>query len=277
MHPPITVDDLMGLGLSERSAYLYSRLIVRAAVQLEAAGTDLMACGAADVARVAAAWPNSHSARAQLRAALLKAWDHLEREHPPIRAIRIPPKPRARCKALPEGSAEQLERAAWARDDDRGLAVLIGMYAALRRLEIARLRWEDVTVDEHGRPVWLRVHGKYDLVADVPIHPALAEALTRRRRPTGWLFPGRYGGSVCANTIWEWVRKVADEAGLSQVPTHVLRHTALAEANDRSHDLRTVQEIARHSRPEITAGYTRVKDARMLEVIAMIDYGRNAA
>src|SRR5271156_6312075 len=102
MPPPITADDLMGLGLSERSAYLYSRLIARAAVLLEAAGTDLVSCGAADVARVAATWPNSHSARCQLRAALIKAWDHLERDRPPARAVRIPPKPRARCKALSE-------------------------------------------------------------------------------------------------------------------------------------------------------------------------------
>jgi integrase len=55
----------------------------------------------------------------------------------------------------------------------------------------------------------------------------------------------------------------------------VLRHTALAEANDRSRDLRTVQEIARHSRPETTAGYTRTTSRRMAAVVAMIDYGRN--
>lgn len=142
-------------------------------------------------------------------------------------------------------------------------------------MEIARLRWEDFDDDAEGRPAWVQVHGKGDRVAWVPVHPLLAIVLERWRRPEGWLFEGRDPARpVSAATIWAWVRQVAAEAGVGLVPAHVLRHTCLAECNDRSGDLRTVQEIARHSRPETTAGYTRTTAARMAAVIAMIDYGR---
>lgn len=272
----VTFDDLLGLGLSPRSAYLYARMIDRAVPLLDSRAASLRTCTASDVVFVADHFPLTHSQRQMLRSALLAAWDFLERTDPPTRALRVPPRPKARCKALSENGAQRLEQAAWElQDEDCGLAVLIGLYSGLRRAEIARLRWEDVIDGDTGQPEWLRVRGKGDLEADVPIHPVLAQVLERNRRPAGWLFKGRRPCQpVSPATIWEWVRRVSDLAGLPPVRTHVLRHTALAEANDRSGDLRAVQEIARHARPETTAGYTRVTARRLTEVVGMIDYGR---
>ncbi|HET9690985.1 MAG TPA: site-specific integrase [Acidimicrobiales bacterium] len=269
------LDTFLGAGLSPRTAYLYARMACRLEQLLAERDTDIASCRAADVAAVAAQLGTSYSIRNRVRSTLVKCWEILDRYDGPVRAVRIPPKPRARCRALEPDQATLLEQAAWARDDDPGLATLIGLYAGLRRVEISRLRWEDIECDATGTPRWMRVHGKADLVADVPVHPVLARALARRRRPAGWVFPGKHHGtSVKPATIWAWVRLVAADAGL-EVPTHVLRHTMLAEANDRSGDLRTVQEIARHSRPETTAGYTRTTTRRMTAVVAMVDYGRN--
>lgn len=276
MTTDVTFDDLLGLGLAPRTAYLYARMIDRVLPLLEQRGVDLRSCTPPDMVFVAEQFSRSHSQRQMLRSALLAAWDILERPDPPIRALRVPPRPKARCLALSPEGAQQLEAAAWKlQDEDCGLAVLIGLYAGLRRAEIARLRWEDVLADEHDRPQWFRVRGKGDLEADVPIHPVLAEILGRIRRSSGYLFRGRRPGQpVAPATIWHWTRLVSLSAGMTPVRTHVLRHTALAEANDRSGDLRAVQEIARHSRPETTAGYTRVNNERLRNVVAMIDYGR---
>ena len=275
----VSVEDLLGLGLSPRSAYYYARTVDKAARFLEERGTDLAACGPADVAAFAQTVKNTYAARTLCRSSLKAAWAVLERHDGPLRAVRVPPRPRMRCRALPEATAVQLERAAWERGDERGLAVLVGLYAALRRFEIAQLRWEDFTLDERGRPDWIRVQGKGDVIAEVPVHPVLAEALYPVMRRTGWVFPGRTtkarrDSHVSAATIWSYVREVAEDAGLGPVRTHVLRHTALAEANDRSEDLRGTQEFARHARPEQTAGYTRVQALRLKRLVAMIDYGR---
>ena len=265
---------MLALGKSTRTAYIYARLLSHAETFLAGRGKTLADCSPVDVAMLAETVKKSHSSRTQLRAALMAGWEVLGRLDGPVRAVRVPPRPRGRCRALEADTAIQLEQAAWERNDDPGLAVLLGLYGALRRAEIAGLRWEDIELDPHTkRPVWMRVMGKGELVADVPVHPVLADALLRRWRSSGPVFVGRKGGPVVPDTIWRWTHQVAADAGL-KVTTHVLRHTSLAEANDRSGDLRTVQAIARHSRPETTSLYTRTTRARMANVVALIDYGR---
>jgi integrase len=269
------VADLLGLGLSAKTAYVYGRILDRVAAELAPREVTILDCSAVDLVTILDEFRAGHSSRCQLRAALVAAWEILGRLDGPVKAIRIPPKPKTHCRALSLEAAQQLERAAWAREDDPGLAVLLGLYAGLRRAEIAGLRWEDVKPDEHGRPEWMRILGKGELVADVPVHPVLTLALSRRRRALGWVFEGRARARPAGPaTIWAWVKLVGREAGLGEISPHVLRHTALAECNDRTGDLRTVQEIARHSRPETTSGYTRTTRARMLSVVSAIDYGR---
>lgn len=274
----VSFDAILGLGLSPKTAYQYARLIDLAQRFFAERGVTLATCEPGDVAAFAQTTRNSNSTRALVRAALVAGWQIVGRYDGPARAVRVPPKPTRRCRALEDGTAQTLERAAWERRDDAGLAVLIGLYTGLRRFEIAKLRWEDFLLDDTGRADWLRVQGKGDVSAEIPVHPVLADALEPIMRRRGWVFPGRSKGEpVCAATIWAYVRQVAVDAGLGEIRTHVLRHTALAEANDRSGDLRAVQDFARHSRPETTAGYTRTRSARLREVVAMIDYGRRTA
>lgn len=271
-------EDFLGLGLAPRTAYIYARMVDRVVPLLEARGTDLGRCGAVDMVAVAENFTKSYSQREILRAAMVAAWEVIERDDAPVRALRVPPRPRGRCRALSEDGARQLEAKAWElQDEPCGLATLIGLYSGMRRAEIARLRWEDILSGETGAPEWIRVHGKGDVVADIPVHPILAGVLDRQRRSAGYLFKGRAAGQpVTPATVWNWVRQVSIEAGLPPVKTHVLRHTALAEANDRTGDLRAVQSIARHSRIETTLTYTRTTAARMRQVMASIDYGRSA-
>ena len=269
------VSEFMGLGKSPRTAYAYARVMQRVLPLLEERGVDLLSCSAADVAVVAGRWPRSHASQGQLRAALAAAFELVGREAPPLRAVRVPPKARNRSKALSEEQAAALERRAWDRADAPGLSVLVGLYSALRCAEIASLAPGQFTAQADG--MWLTVMGKGEVVEDLPVHPVLEAALARCGPYGRWVFPGRPGrpGHVCPATIWNWTHLVAGEAGLGRsVHTHRLRHTALTEMNDRSSDLRAVQTIARHSRPETTAGYTRTQARRMREVVGMIDYGR---
>lgn len=277
MAEQLSVGHFLALGKSWRTAYIYLRMIERAEAFLETRGKTLLTADPVDVALLAETVRRSHSSRSQLRAALVASWDVLGRFDGPARAVRVPPKPRGRCRALEPEAATMLEQAAWARaeaEDDRGLAVLMGLYAALRRAEIACRRWEELEDDYRGHPAWLVVHcGKGEVTGEVPVHPLLAVMLERRRRRSGWMFPSPRGGPVSPATIWHWTVLVGRDAGL-KVTTHLLRHTSLAECNDRSENLRATQEIARHSRPEITAIYTRATRRNMMAVVSMIDYGR---
>lgn len=273
MNEPSFIESMLADGKSRKTITIYLAPLRRAAAAL-----DLDTVRADELRTYAEALPLTRSSRAALRSALGAYWKSTGRTDGPVGAVRVPSKARMRCRALEDHDAAVLAVAARSRGDLKGLAVLIGLYTALRRNEIARLRWSDV--DETG---WVTVVGKGDVTRTFPVHTSLAEAFASRRsqqRPSrrghDFIFRGRWNGPVHPTTIWLWVREVAEEAGLV-VPTHVLRHTALATALDNCRDLRAVQELAGHARPETTAGYTRVTRRRLSEAVESISYGEEIA
>jgi site-specific recombinase XerD len=258
---------LLALGLAPRTARLYGRTIMAAEDWCQQRGLDLATLAPELVVELAAAKPLTHSSRTILRAALRHYWEHAGRENPPLRAIRVPPEPRHGCRALEEDDARILAKAARARGDRKGLAVILGLYQAMRREEIATMPW--AWLRDTGA---IRVMGKGAKERRIPLHPVAAEALTWVPRSGAYVFVGRYGGPVTPATVWAWVREVSADAGVPTIAPHVLRHTSLATANDNTGDLRAVQAFAGHAKPETTAGYTRATGRRLAAVVASLDY-----
>lgn len=214
--------------------------------------------------------PYTRSPRSHARSALKAFWELTGRRKPPLWAIRVPSKPRGRCRALEEPQAALLARYAEHRamdGDQRAFAALWGLYAALRRHEIAKLKWSDIGSG------WITVVGKGAKTGVLPLHPVLTCISARWERQGSFVFPGRYGGPSSPARIWCWMKELGAEVGLELSP-HVLRHTCLTTANELTGDLRAVQELARHERPETTSLYTRVTDRRLSAVVRAIDYGR---
>lgn len=264
----VVLDGLILRGLSARSVQSYMRTLLSADRWFVAHGVNLARAQPVDVVLYADTKPKTFASRNLLRAALTHYWSIIGYKGAPIGAIRVPPKPRMVCRALEPAAASALAAVARSRGDRQGLAVLLALYLALRREEIAVARWDAFAGDG-----WYRVVGKGDKEATLPVHPELLRALLAYRRTSPWLFPGRSGTRpVAPATIWEWVLDVTEEAGLGRVAPHVLRHTSLATANDATGDLRSVQEFARHSKPETTAGYTRATARRLTEVVMSLDY-----
>lgn len=266
-----TADALIGQGLSTKTVVCYVSVLERANRICLERGWSLADLTATQTRELSEAWPLARSSRAQLRSALIRFWEAHGRLDGPARAIRTPSHPEMRCRALSEPEAQIFEQAARRRRDHKGLVVLLGLYTALRRAEMAALRWDDV--DAEG---WVTIVGKGDKTASIPIHPIALKAFRaeerRRRRRSPWVFPGRWDGHANPTTIWLWCRDVARDAGLGEIATHVLRHTCLATANDATGDLRATMALARHSRPETTAGYTRTKKRRLESVVMSIVY-----
>jgi integrase/recombinase XerC len=262
------VDALIGRGYARKTIVVYVT-----ALRAAARSIDLDAVTATELRAYAESLPRTRSSKALLRSALRAYWDVSQRVDPPIAAVRVPTRARMRSRALDERSAARLARHAARRDDRKGLAVMIALYAGLRRAEISALRWDDI-----GPDGWVTLIGKGDVEGSIPLHPRLRRALAQyRTTPAGqdpeWVFPGREaGGPINPTTLWTWVRAVARDAGVAQVAPHILRHTCLTTALDGSRDLRAVQELARHARPETTAGYTRVHRDRLVETVAAIRY-----
>ncbi len=262
------VESFMRQGLATHTATLYARSVASVERWCAGRGWSLAEVPGSVVHEYAGTKPYSWSSRKLLRSSLRHYWEVVGRVDPPLWAVPVPHRPRMVCRALEESEAAALAAAARARADRKGLVVLLGMYLGLRRAEIASLRWEQLGGE------WLSIVGKGGIAATLPIHPAVTAHLAGlERNGDRWVFPGRQPGS-CANpaSINNWVRDVADEAGVGYVTPHQLRHTCLATANDMTRDLRAVQEFARHARPETTAGYTRVTRKRLLQVMAALEY-----
>jgi integrase len=186
-------------------------------------------------------------------------------------ALKLPPKPRGACRALDEAKAYALSMLAASLGGPKGIAVLCGLYAGLRRAEICSLPWS--AFDDEVE--WMTITGKGDLRARIPVHPVLSSALVKHHVDSPWVFPG-LRGHIAPYTVSTWVYELGERSGAGHVSPHMLRHTCLATANDLTGDLRAVQELARHARPETTALYTRATVKRLKFVVDSIDYGRAA-
>jgi integrase/recombinase XerC len=262
--------ELVVRGLAPRTVRSYCYAVWSAEAWFDARGFSLARALPDQVAAYADTKPLTHSSRLTLKCALRHYWDICRHPRPPVGAIRVPPEPQGVSKALEDEDAGLLASAARARGDRPGLAVVIGLYAGLRREELATLPWSAFDLEE-GR---LTVTGKGSKQRTIPLHPAIVQALAQVPRTDDlFVFPGRRLGSpVSVATIWAWVRLVAEEAGLPPVSPHVLRHCCLSTANDATGDLRAVQALAGHSKPETTAGYSRASARRLQEAVLSLDY-----
>lgn len=257
---------LVGLGRSPKTIRHYVATITRAERHFARAATSLPDVDVDGLVEYSALLSRDRSTLSALRSALAAYYDALGLEDR-SRAVRVPSKAPMRSRALTAADAAQLAAAAQGWGGPAGVAVLLGLYLALRREEIARTRFADFADG------WLTVVGKGNRTARLPVPPEVARAVNTLPRRGPYLFPNPTGsGPVCGATVWGWVREVADTAGVGPITVHQLRHTALTMANEATGDLRAVQEFARHARPETTAGYTRVSEQRLRSVGAAITY-----
>lgn len=181
--------------------------------------------------------------------------------------------------ALPRPAPDNvLMQALWFANDRDKMILMLAGYGGLRRAEIARVHPDDF----HWGDGMLLVHGKGRRQRRVPIHPELAKAvlaeLELRQRgehgtgfrywsgctPSGYLFPGK-GGHLTADTVG----RILDHLLAGPWTGHTLRHRFATKAYEPERDLRAVQELLGHSKPETTARYVQTpKDAKVAAVLA---------
>lgn len=168
------------------------------------------------------------------------------------------------------------------------LFFLLCSKAGLRAFEAAAARWEDISWRD-GRPTSLHIpHGKGDKPAYLPINHALADALLAfhevgNRRSglseslnhygKGYIFPGRGGrGHIITRTAAFWMTAACRQAGLPREKGHLhsLRHSFATHLLQAGIDLRSVQELMRHSSLATTQIYLHVTPERLAQAVDAI-------
>lgn len=165
--------------------------------------------------------------------------------------------PRGRPRPTPEAAYREALTAA---DDRARLAIMLAAQCGLRRSEIARVRREDLEPDLVGHA--LRVAGKGGHVRIVPLPTELASTILAR--PAGWLFPSSHGGHLTPHHLGKIVSRNLPDG----FTTHTLRHRCGTVAYRETRDLRAVQELLGHAKPETTAIYTQVPDGALRATVA---------
>lgn len=184
----------------------------------------------------------------------------------------------------PEGVPKRMTReeacrlAEVARRDPRTrLIVSLSLQEALRRMEVARLRVEDIDFAE--RTVMVKGKGGKGAVTDVlPLSDETWQALTdylalkghrhgplirNRRVPTEGISPD-YVSDIIRNAMVEaGVKRPGDP---SKTP-HSTRHTAAHDMLDRTQNVRAVQQALRHRSVRSTEVYLRGHVAELRPVM----------
>lgn len=268
------VEWLLGQGYSDRTRRQYAAEVTRLHRWAETRGVDPAELTGPQLARYAQTRPNTWSTR-HLIVSATRCWIRfLGRTDDPTLAVRRGPQPQMRCRALEDPDAERLMRAVLQAAPRERAAALLMMQQALRRQEVAALEWRHVEAFGFRE---IRIFGKGLTEYVHPLHPLVATALRELRlvTPGGQVFPGENGRvHVTGHTVYKWILRLSDEAGLPRVAPHRLRHTALTVALEATEDLRAVQDFGRHERPETTAKYTRASQRRLDRVVMSVNYLR---
>lgn len=151
--------------------------------------------------------------------------------------------------------------------------ILLATLAGLRVSEVARVKGEDIDLASRR----IQVLGKGTKHAWVPLHPILYE-VAKTMPLRGYWFPGncrRPGQHIRSKSVSDIIGQAMRRAGVRGTP-HSLRHWYATTLLDDGADLRTVQELMRHSSVQTTQVYTKVPDARRSSAVDRLDPFRAA-
>ncbi|MEX1003100.1 MAG: site-specific tyrosine recombinase/integron integrase [Crocinitomicaceae bacterium] len=152
-------------------------------------------------------------------------------------------------------------------------AALAIIYAAgLRIGELLALKLSDIDIDR--KQITIRsAKGRKDryVVLSQSYLPLLANYLSTYR-PSEFFIEGQNGGKYSAESIRAVLRRSCKAANITKhVTPHTLRHSFATHLLENGTDLRYIQELLGHSKPETTMIYTQVTKKDLLNINSPLD------
>jgi integrase/recombinase XerC len=156
----------------------------------------------------------------------------------------------------------------WAKQRDFALLMLL-YGTGLRISEALSLRRADAPIGE-----WLSIIGKGGKMREVPVLPAIAEAIDDYlaqcpfdNGPESPVFVSSRGGPFGARAAQRLVECLRTQLDLpSHVTPHALRHAFATHLLGNGGDLRAIQELLGHASLSTTQRYTKVDEAHLVRV-----------
>jgi site-specific recombinase XerD len=155
---------------------------------------------------------------------------------------------------------------------------MVAYASSLRVGEVVRLRIKDI--DSHRHLIHIhQAKGRKDRY--VPLSQVALEMLRiywKTVHPQHWLFPGaRADRHLSVRSVQKVIVQARAKAGiLKDCTMHSLRHAFATHLLEDGTDLRYVQELLGHSRPETTMIYTHVMQKDVRRIRSPLDNIKNA-
>ncbi|MEL6955273.1 MAG: tyrosine recombinase XerC [Pseudomonadota bacterium] len=188
-----------------------------------------------------------------------------------------PKRPRSLPRSVSQPAARDMLELAGETDGEpwvgaRDTAVLTLLYGAGLRISEAL----SLTSDAVPAPQVLRITGKGGKVREVPLIPAVREAIDTYAQLAPFafssgspLFRGVRGGALHPRIVQGLVAKLRGALGLPDTATpHALRHAFATHLLAAGADLRSIQTLLGHASLSTTQIYTGVDEARLAKVVA---------
>ena len=150
---------------------------------------------------------------------------------------------------------------------DAAAAIRLLMLTGCRRMEILRLRWDEVDLERRE----LRLRDSKTGPRTVPLSRPAARVLADRPRVSGnpWVIPGGISGRHRTTLERPWNR-VRTRAGLDDVCLHDLRHSFASRALALGESLPVIGKLLGHSEVQTTARYAHLAEDSVMESAARI-------
>lgn len=144
--------------------------------------------------------------------------------------------------------------------------ILVLVDTGMRISELVNIKVNDIDIQRD----FVTVFGKGQKQRVIPLSRVTVRELLRYRdrfrqdnrfADSPYLFPDQYGGSVSVNSIQQYLRRLAQKAGLGEVKVtpHVFRHTAATHAAAQGTNAFILKEILGHSSMQTTMRYVHLQ------------------
>ncbi|WP_280490339.1 tyrosine-type recombinase/integrase [Nocardia carnea] len=205
----------------------------------------------------------------QALAAVTLLYEHGPQLRIAVKRARVP-RP-GEPKALAAAGQGRVERASLRRGARDAAIIAVLLYSGARVEECARLDLEDVAIT--ARTGRIRLHGKGDEVRDVPLpvvaRERLSEWIAVRGNDPGTLWKGQRG-RLTISGITQVVLAVGDDAGITGLRPHTLRHTYATRLRQGGADIAQVQALLGHASLETSARYFRAGTAEQAAIVETV-------
>jgi integrase len=137
--------------------------------------------------------------------------------------------------------------------------ILLAGFCGLRCVELARLVWRDIDLEQHPR---LRVVGKGNRERAIPLHPDVVQALLDLPRSGDYIA----GKAITASAVSQRINRHLHQHGLTST-AHQLRHMAATMAYEGDRDIIAVQRLLGHASVDTTTIYTDIDDSAVRHAV----------